>query len=347
MTDRLEFIDAIKGFAITLMVMGHVIAWMFVDWSVLIPTSSSPALLWNLIYSFHMPLFMFVSGYLFGRKQICDFGAYFKYVGRKSLPLLIPYFVMGIVAHYYYAFAYGKSYHWFAYWYLLTLFQLIAVVGLILLCSARIRNRMVKLAVDIVLLLVAYRSILWLQFCMPAICSYVPKFAYLGVDHIQGMFWPFAIGMLFTKYNINIPKWIDSIKGVWCCFLLWAFSFSFNLSEICKWSGVFAAFIAFRNISWLRHNAVTYIGRISLSIYILHLFFRYPFLAAGKWFVEVSLEYGLTGRILTLPVQLVLSLAISLVIIIACAVLDRQIQKVPIVRTLVLGACGARRKFVS
>ena len=30
---RIEYLDAIKGFAIFLMVMGHVIAWNYVDYS--------------------------------------------------------------------------------------------------------------------------------------------------------------------------------------------------------------------------------------------------------------------------------------------------------------------------
>ncbi len=83
MPARLEYIDAIKGFTIILMVMGHVIAWMFVDWKVLIPSQSSPAILWNLIYSFHMPLFMFVSGFLYGRKKILDYRTYIKYICSK------------------------------------------------------------------------------------------------------------------------------------------------------------------------------------------------------------------------------------------------------------------------
>lgn len=59
---RLEYIDHLKGFAIFLMVMGHFLAWStpfeynFNDPNIMF--------VWNLIYSFHMPLFFFISGYL-------------------------------------------------------------------------------------------------------------------------------------------------------------------------------------------------------------------------------------------------------------------------------------------
>lgn len=45
--------------------MGHVIAWFFKDFSVNRDSLPINAMaLWNFIYSFHMPLFMFLSGYV-------------------------------------------------------------------------------------------------------------------------------------------------------------------------------------------------------------------------------------------------------------------------------------------
>ena len=70
MKERLLYIDSLKGFAILLMVMGHVIAWNFSDWSFLpqvnqeVPSNYLVAgVLWNFIYSFHMPLFFCISGF--------------------------------------------------------------------------------------------------------------------------------------------------------------------------------------------------------------------------------------------------------------------------------------------
>ena len=128
---------------------------------------------------------------------------------------------------------------------------------------------------------------------------------------------------------------------------MWGVSFVLNRPDISKWFGIFATFVAFRNISWLSHDTIKYMGKVSLSIYILHLFLRCPLLLAGKWFTEMSFEYGLAGRVFTLPVQMIVSLFISLVIILICAVFDRIIRNIPVVRTMVLGLYGIRAKDIS
>jgi hypothetical protein len=156
------------------------------------------------------------------------------------------------------------------------------------------------------------------------------------------MFWPFVVGMMFTKYNVYIPKCIDSIFGAICLFVLWAVSFVLELPSLSQWFGISAAYFASKNISWQHCGVLKYIGRISLSVYILHLLFRFPFLIAGKWFAEVALEYGWWGRIITLPVQLMLSMFLALMIIILCVTIDRLIRRVPLVRVIILGYSGSR-----
>lgn len=61
---RLCYIDSLKGFAILLVVIGHVFdgyinATMYTEHTVFMSSA------YNLIYSFHMPLFFIVSGYVF------------------------------------------------------------------------------------------------------------------------------------------------------------------------------------------------------------------------------------------------------------------------------------------
>ena len=75
-TKRIEYLDTIKGFAILLMIMGHSIAWNFPCWQDILPIQEGMqwqkikvGLLWNLIYSFHMASFFFVSGFLAYKKN--------------------------------------------------------------------------------------------------------------------------------------------------------------------------------------------------------------------------------------------------------------------------------------
>lgn len=50
------------------------------------------------IYSFHMPLFFCISGYLFAKSSSLERDGYLKWIGDKSKRLLIPYFVISAVS---------------------------------------------------------------------------------------------------------------------------------------------------------------------------------------------------------------------------------------------------------
>lgn len=73
---RIEWIDIAKGIAIVCIVVGHII--------VLIPQFS---VLFQIIYLFHVPLFFFISGFLFKKES-----NQIKYVIKKVRHLIIPYF---------------------------------------------------------------------------------------------------------------------------------------------------------------------------------------------------------------------------------------------------------------
>lgn len=64
MTERLRFIDALKGFAILLVVFGHCVADCVSSNSY--PEFTRPLVaLKDFIYNFHMPLFFMISGFVF------------------------------------------------------------------------------------------------------------------------------------------------------------------------------------------------------------------------------------------------------------------------------------------
>lgn len=95
--ERDKKIDVLKGIAIYLVVMGHVIAWFFKDFSAnsdLLPTNTMA--LWNFIYSFHMPLFVFLSGYVFMNPQ----KRYsFKHIAKRCVTYMIPFTTMGVLLY--------------------------------------------------------------------------------------------------------------------------------------------------------------------------------------------------------------------------------------------------------
>lgn len=79
-TQRIVFIDYLKAFAIFLVLLGHAIQYINVD-------SYLDSLAFNFIYSFHMPLFMFISGMFFKSSLQISFKELIK---KKFVALILP-----------------------------------------------------------------------------------------------------------------------------------------------------------------------------------------------------------------------------------------------------------------
>lgn len=85
MKDRLLYIDKFKGIAIFLVVCGHFIQYNVGDFE--------QNELFSIIYSFHMPLFMFISGYVTVKTtNIKIFENYPFFLRKKVIVLLVPFF---------------------------------------------------------------------------------------------------------------------------------------------------------------------------------------------------------------------------------------------------------------
>ena len=72
---RIDWIDMAKGYGMIAVIIAHI--------------CSGPLHAW--IYTFHMPLFFFLSGYVFNNKEKFD-----MFIKKKAKALLVPYFTLGI-----------------------------------------------------------------------------------------------------------------------------------------------------------------------------------------------------------------------------------------------------------
>ena len=84
MKERLLYIDNLKGFAILLVVLGHCIQFREPDYD--------SNWLFRIIYSFHMPLFFIISGYVSHQNDI----QIESLVTKRAKQLLLPYFIWGL-----------------------------------------------------------------------------------------------------------------------------------------------------------------------------------------------------------------------------------------------------------
>lgn len=80
MSKRIQWIDNLKGFSILLVLLGH--SFISED-------------LYRFIYTFHMPLFFAISGYLFKNDSLENTK---EYVNKKAKSLLVPYAVFAVLS---------------------------------------------------------------------------------------------------------------------------------------------------------------------------------------------------------------------------------------------------------
>ncbi len=85
---RIEWLDDLKGFAIFLIVLGHVLA-TFANMTKALPHEVSNVF-FKFIYSFHVPLFFIIAGITFTAKD--DFLSFLK---KKFFRLMLPYYFGG------------------------------------------------------------------------------------------------------------------------------------------------------------------------------------------------------------------------------------------------------------
>lgn len=203
MQRRLEWIDAVKGFAIFLMVFAHAIAWTYGNWEDIVlfspeqPVNVKWGCLWQLIYSFHMPLFFMVSGFLtYKEYKWADFPGYLKKrLTRLFLPWLFTIWIIYLVRD------------TMGYWFLLSLFEL-SIVGFFLIVLMEKINRRRSLLIDLAMLLIV--------FLVSTHCG-AERWTLLGIHFgkFAGYATPFLFGILMRKY-----QWLFNL----CVKKQWAFT---------------------------------------------------------------------------------------------------------------------------
>lgn len=84
MSNRLHYIDNLRGFLIILVIVGHCIQNIDIDFD--------HNIIFRYIYSFHMPLFMFVSGYVSYRRDYR-----WGLIRRRAIQLIVPFIAWAMV----------------------------------------------------------------------------------------------------------------------------------------------------------------------------------------------------------------------------------------------------------
>jgi len=335
MKQRIKYIDHLKGISILLVVIGHIIQYNVAD--------SKDNGLFNFIYSFHMPLFMFISGYVSVLTiKINIFPTYFDFLLKKMRTLLLPFFTWALLVDSVFFNNplkfdfYGRFAELFydprtGLWFLWYLFFLTVLYSAFLFISSR-WNLKSSFLID-VLIFTALLALLVLLRVLK-ITIYVDSF-------IQYYLY-FFIGVFVAKY-LWLKQLILNVRYFsffLISFLILVGHFSFNdpglhslgtallLKISVAISGIFVLYYIVYNAVWtsILDDFITHWGMSSLAIYATH--FK---------FLEVLKGFPLMPS-LSMTLLIPISLMVSIIIIVICMKIYEIVKLSPVLNLLLYGA---------
>lgn len=268
MKQRITYIDELKGFAILMVVIGHVFYFSF---RIVGNDYTSP---WSgLIYSFHMPLFAFLSGLFI--KPVESLHTLRKILERLGLPLI----VVGSM----YTLWRGRSLIDFilndfkyGYWYFLFLLLAYFVITLFEMVIKVINSNNSK-SVSFVMM-----TLIWL--CILGGKKLLPTVVYnmLGCSHLVS-YMPFVFaGFFITRYGLFDKVFSNRMLFETCsslCVIAFVIRYYFHhgtalyLMQPCLVYIIVAIFYRLRDKSNIVKDTFQQWGKNSLEIYSLHYFF--------------------------------------------------------------------------
>ena len=320
MERRLVYIDAIIGFAILMVVMGHAIAWNYPDWhEVCLFSQTQPkelmvgGVVWQLIYSFHMALFFMVSGYLSGT-SIVDKQNYWDKIKNKTLRLLVPYLATGYLIY----FVRGN----WGYWFLLTLYEM-SILWIILYVLLKKLNPTSVMWKDILVMALVYGLLRGLSiFYLTA--------TYIDINLLK-YFIPFCFGCLMRRHPVIEGMVRDRKVYAFCLILFFLLFISRYLTEIpllyiviekldyffsvlalCACIATFSFFM--NGINHKIEIFFAYLGKVSMPIYILHNLFVIQIASVGAFILEQSAVTSITIQIVYSLIASTIAIALSIIL---------------------------------
>ena len=270
---RLHFLDALKGFAIILVVAGHLMIRLGI--------SGYDNVLWTFIVSLHLPLFFFVSGY-FAENKVSRLNV----IAKKAQLLLLP----GIIFFILYTIYKGGSplsflkYGFQEYWFTFVLFEMFLIYFLCSSCFGRLQY-----------VLMIILSILGIGFLMaPTLRGGGRIDTILCLENLAKYLQFFTLGICCKKYNSLIFNILqkDFIKATLLILYIISFYICFNTSLqsncaiiyklnhdiIFKYLGVFVilSFFIYKAVyfqsNMIISRSMVFIGQRTLDIYLIHYF---------------------------------------------------------------------------
>ena len=290
MSQRDTSLDYLKGILILLVVYGHCIYWL--NGKV---NSYDYYFIAKIIYTFHMPLFIFISGYFFSTKKndnLCF--TIFEKIKRLIIPhcffnitMIIPIFCFWeIYGHFITRFSNGvitisSIYHYLTmFWFLWCVFFSCIITNIVyIFTSNKKKGNHVLILISILFLLISQSHII-----------------HILIDHqrMGTMFLFFALGVIFhdciSIISLKPTKYCALI--IYTIYITYIYFYPEKehliITEIGNMSGVICSYNLFRYFFILQWglNYFLYVSKWTLSIYIYHFVILYAIMKYANTYYD-------------------------------------------------------------
>lgn len=322
---RIDYIDEIRGVAILLVVMGHIIQFNGIK-------TSNPV--FEFIYSFHMPLFFAISGYITQKvTNITNAKQYILFLKKKFIALIIPLFTWSLIVNKFFLKEEWNTLNWSdiqdvlispGLWFLQVLFVILCFYGIFNWISSNAKiNPIINFLISIIpiillSLLMVYFDLMEINLIMFS-CAF-----YLGVILSLYNF----IEKLFTKtiiYAITIVA-----------FLILSTHWTYNgnyIDDILKITISTTAFIVLLNLftrielpNRIKHSLQLF-GKYSLAIYVIQFYLcRFS-----------SKQIEINENIINPIILFIITIIIAIPICYICVAIAKMIETNKLLNFLMLG----------
>lgn len=334
-TKRIEYIDALRGFTMILVVYHHIHVFCYGNYD--FDTFN------NVFIKFRMPLFFFISGWVLNNNKLASaiqFGVFIKKKFRVQIIstciFLLLFIYINQVPFNNAIFDGAKCGYWFTY----TLFIYFCFYCTSKLLSVRFHHENIFILTICIIVLIIYFYTQYDIFYSDSKPSYYKLYSLLSVSKWNYYLF-FVMGIMSKKYFkqfvslSNNAAFMTFSVVVFLLALLYNNHFSAQRFLIEGPLGIFIVFTYFRiNEKFFSHEhfigrSFQYIGKRTLDIYLLHYFF-------------LPKDLALLGHFFTVhnnpTIELFISMGIALMVICVCLVTSQIIRTSDFLAYLLFGA---------
>ena len=266
--DRILYLDLVKLFTIYLVILGHVIAMM-------VNGNTIGEQLNTIIYSFHMPLFMLLSGYFVSSSTMKKpFG---EFLITKTKQLLLPAATCAAIACIYLFFCRDTAYYWIEIignsWFLKTLF--VNYMLFYIMMKTRINDWILLVVSCTLLFVIPGCKSLQLNLLFPYFWGGYMLKKYHVLEHISGS-WRYAMFFLiifasayYWQQTLGIPNYIEiNLANILNKGYLILFRYLVGFSgSLCVISIISLLYHYMKQYTVI--SRISYYGRYTLGVYVL------------------------------------------------------------------------------